>query len=270
MKVNSLLVITALLFVSACVKKSAAPVEARKETNNNEHLVLSVLWYQQSGEMVALYYQGYNLAKNNLDQYLKNSKSKRKKAVIVDIDETVLDNSYYEARSIRTDSSYTSNNWNQWVSAAIADTLPGAYHFLIYAKSKGVETFYVSNRDSSMSQPTLKNLQKFNLPDADENHLFLKGKESSKEARRNKIAADYEIILLCGDNLADFYFAFDNRKESQLVDQVNAFKKEFGKRFIVFPNPMYGDWERPIYGREERTAAQRDSLRKASLVEKKY
>lgn len=267
MKATSLTILC-IFFLFAFVRKS----EVRKEISNNEHLAQAVLWFQQSGEMVALYYQGYNLAKINLDQYLKNSKSKRKKAVIVDIDETVLNNSFYEARALRTDSSYQSKRWNQWVNASIADTLPGAYQFLTYAKSKGVEVFYVSNRDSSTAQRTLKNLKKFNLPCADEAHLFLKAKESSKEPRRNIIAADYEIILLCGDNLADFHFAFDNRKESQLLNRVHAFKKEFGKRFIVFPNPMYGDWERPIYGGRERTAtaAQRDSLRKKNLIEKKY
>jgi 5'-nucleotidase (lipoprotein e(P4) family) len=264
-----LLLLLCITLLSACKPKAKQPVSAEATPPNNEYLIQSVLWFERSGEMMALYYQGYNLAKKNLDLYLsKNIKSKRKKAVIVDIDETVLNNSPYETRLLRSDSVYTNETWNQWVTAAKADTLPGAYTFLKYASSKGVEVFYVSNRDSAYRQPTLQNLKRFNLPWADEKHLLLKGeKENGKESRRRKIAAEYDIILLCGDNLGDFYFVFDDRMQNQAIDSVLKYKAEFGKRFIVFPNPMYGDWEKPIYNSRNWTAQERDSLRKANLVE---
>jgi 5'-nucleotidase (lipoprotein e(P4) family) len=233
---------------------------------NSEHLTQSVLWYQESDEMVALYYQGYNFARIMLDSYLKKSNSKKKKAVIVDIDETVLNNSPYEAWLVKNDSSYSKSNWTQWVNKSLADTIPGALSFLNYAKSCGVEVFYISNRGKAEIEPTMKNLNYFGFPYVDENHLLFKtDKNSSKEIRRLAVANDYEIILLCGDNLADFSIAFDDRKGSSFTDSVNKYKAEFGRRFIMLPNPMYGDWEKTIYGKQDSTSALKDSVRKSIL-----
>jgi len=216
--------------------------------------------------MKALYYQAYNTAKFMLDLYLKDSKSKIKKAVIVDIDETILNNVKYEAWLILSDSQQTKYNWKQWVDTASADTLPGALEFLKYAQTKGVEVFYISNRGSSDVASSIKNLQKFNFPYSDEKHLIFKAdKSSSKEFRRKKVANDYDIVLLCGDNLGDFSAAFDDRTEKTINDSINAYKSLFGKRFIVLPNPMYGGWERQIYGEGDFTDGQRDNIRKVSL-----
>ena len=227
----------------------------------------SVLWYQRSGEMRALYFQGYNIAKYSLDNYLEQSTSQRKKAVIVDIDETILNNSPFEGRVILSDSSYTNNNWDHWISKSNADTLPGALSFLKYAESKGVETFYISNRLLSQIEPTIKNLKKFDFPFADENHLlFLSDKNNSKDLRRKKVDADYDIVLLCGDNLADLSSAFDFREENQLNDSINKYSSDFGKRFIILPNPMYGNWENPIYEHKKLTASQLDSARRVNII----
>ena len=261
-RTTSLLLILGVIFTFSCIK----PSQKTNSQGRNEYLTQSVLWYQHSGEMKALYYQAYNTARLMLDIYLKDTKPGRKKAVIVDIDETILNNIVYEAQMILTDSSNTKSFWKQWVDSAVADTLPGALEFLKYARSKGVEVFYISNRTNADVVSSLKNLQKFNFPFADEKHMIFKTDiSSSKESRRKQVAKDYDIVLLCGDNLGDFSSAFDDRTEKTLNDSIQTYKSLFGKKFIVLPNPMYGGWEKQIYGEGDFTDKQRDSLRKGKL-----
>jgi 5'-nucleotidase (lipoprotein e(P4) family) len=231
----------------------------------SDYLVQPVLWYQKSDEMKALYFQAYNLARWRVEEYLKTANPNQKKAIIVDVDETVLDNSKYETRLIQSDSLYSQNSWKQWSNEAVADTLPGALSFLNYAQSKDIEIFYISNRKTDETNATIQNLTKFNFPNADKFHLLFKADKSSKEERRKWVAEKYDIILLCGDNLADFSSLFDDRKSSEFQKNVIENQHEFGNRFIVLPNPMYGDWEKTIYNNSHYTANQRDSLRRANL-----
>lgn len=258
----SFMIFFMLIFTISCTKTA----KKNQFTAKNEYMVQSVLWYQQSGEMKALYYQAYNTARLMLDEYLNNTKSDRKKAVIVDIDETILSNVRYEADMILSDSSSTKSYWKRWVDSAKSDTLPGALEFLKYAQKKGVEVFYISNRMTADIASSLKNLNKFNFPYSDEKHLIFKSDQSSsKEARRRQVARDYEIILICGDNLGDFSSAFDDRSIKTYSDSIQAFKSQFGKKFIILPNPMYGYWEKQIYGDGNPSFNQRDSIRKARL-----
>jgi len=95
--------------------------------------------------------------------------------------------------------------------------------------------------------------------------LLLRTDEPSKEARRKRIAEKYEVILLCGDNLADFSDAFEQNTVSERNREVERLCAEFGRRFIVLPNPMYGDWERVVVGKDDAPAT-RAKKRKAGLI----
>ena len=101
---------------------------------------------QTSAEYRALCYQTFNLARINLDDALNNDKSRKKLAIIVDCDETVIDNSAYEGFLIGKDFGYSSDTWNKWMDAAQAKAVPGAIEFLNYASQKGVEIYYITNR----------------------------------------------------------------------------------------------------------------------------
>jgi 5'-nucleotidase (lipoprotein e(P4) family) len=241
--------------------------EKQKTGRKNDYLLQSVLWYQHSGEMKALYYQAYNTAKLMLDIHLSNTKTAKKKAVIVDIDETLLNNSPLDGQCIKNDSSFERSEWKRWIKKAIADTLPGSLDFLNYAKRKGVEVYYISNRRPEDIKSTLINLRHFHFPDADEKHMLFKTNVSnSKESRRIQVARDYEVLLLCGDNLGDFSFVFENREEHAINDSVQKYKSEFGRRFIMLPNPLYGDWENTVYGKNNYTEKQLDSVRRAQVI----
>ena len=245
-------------------------VTAQEETpifdTTNQHLLMSVVWYQNSAEMKALYYQSFNIAKMMVDQHLRTAGDIRKKAVVLDIDETVLDNSPFEADCILTGKSYTSERWKAWTDLVQADSLPGALEFTKYVKSKDVEVFYVSNRKEYEMKATIENLRKFGFPNAEEKYVLLKKDTGSKKARREKISENYNIILLIGDNLGDFDEIFDKRKKNYGMGKVDDHKELFGKRFIILPNPMYGAWEKAIFQEDySLSPAEKDSLRKESL-----
>lgn len=248
---------------------------------STEHMVQSMLWFQHSPEMQALYLQSYNAAKQALTYNLKHKMHKGKKnAVVVDVDETILSNGLYDGWLCLSHQAYADSTWNAWVQNAIAEPLPGTVDFLNFASNLGCEIFYVSNRKKDpLFEPTLLNLQKFNLPCADEKHLLLKTDEdktpsgkTTKEVRRQKIENElnYEILLLCGDQMADFDKAFDvlaDGTEEQIKDSVNTYKEKFGSRFIILPNPVYCDWLSQIItgGDRNYSIAHLDSLRRSKI-----
>ncbi len=219
-----------------------------KADTTNEHLLMSTVWFQKSAEMRAIYYQSYNWAKMIVDKKLSQLNKKQKKAVVLDIDETVLDNSPFEVKCIETDKGYSKKTWNEWAQLSEAKALPGAVNFTNYVKNKGVDVFYISNRSKDELAVTMKNMKKLNFPCVDSSHFLLKTTTSSKKQRRAIVAKKYKIILLIGDNLTDYSEIYENRNEKLGFDIVDKNKADFGTKFIILPNPMYGEWENAIYG----------------------
>jgi 5'-nucleotidase (lipoprotein e(P4) family) len=139
--------------------------------------------------------------------------------------------------------------------------------FLQMAKQKGVSIFYISNRDSSDIGTTLLNLQKLQLPDADSAHLLLMSSTSAKEPRRQRVMQTHNVIMLMGDNLNDFSTVFEKRPSGERKGVTDSLRGEWGKRFIVLPNSMYGEWENAVYDyKRNLSPAQRESMRKEKLL----
>jgi len=225
----------------------------------------SSLFQQRAAEYKALCLQAYNIARLRVDEAL-NVPAGKPKAIITDIDETFLDNSPYAVQQALAGKDFEQETWLEWTSKAAADTISGALSFFTYAASKNIEIFYITNRDEKDKAATLKNLQHFNFPFADNDHLMVKGNTSGKEERRKKVAANHDIILLLGDNLSDFSDLFDKRSEAERDKNVNMLSSEFGKKFIVLPNFNYGGWEDALYLNSRNwTLAQKDSLIKVNL-----
>ncbi|HEY2722122.1 MAG TPA: HAD family acid phosphatase, partial [Chitinophagaceae bacterium] len=160
-----------------------------------------ILWQQHAAEYRALCYQAFNIAQLRLNEIPTKKFRKEKLAIITDLDETILDNSYQEAQLIKDKKPYTFESWKQWVGKSAATAVPGAVEFLQAAKKKGVAIFYISNRDTGDLGATLVNLQKLNLPDADSAHALFLTNTSSKEVRRQIVMTQYNVIMLMGDNL---------------------------------------------------------------------
>jgi len=245
---------------------SLAPAPLTVSYPANEHTVQAVLWVQRSGEYRALCHQAFNLARRVLDEELKANPSPKKRAVVGDVDETVLDNSPYQARLIKTRQGYATASWRHWVDLARAEAMAGAVDFLKHAASRGVEVFYISNRRTEERDGTLANLRAKGFPHADDAHLLLRTAEGSKTKRRAAVRATHEIVLLMGDNLNDLSDGFDGKDPAGRIAEVEKLAQEFGRRFIVLPNPLYGDFEDSIY-RYNRSLpeAEKDGLRKGAL-----
>lgn len=219
----------------------------------------AVLWQQQSGEYRALCFQAYNYAHSSLDKALKKY-SKLPKCVIVDIDETLLDNSPQSGQAILSKKAFDLAEWKRWTGMAIADTVPGACSFLQYAASKKVAVFYISNRDKSEIPATMQNLKQFGFPYVDTDHLLFRDSTSNKQSRRNQVAKTHHIAMLVGDNLSDFSTIFyqEGKDTKKVVDQHAG---KFGTTFIMLPNPMYGDWEQSLYPKGNLTEAEKATIR---------
>jgi len=238
-----------------------------KELDNSlqAQSMLSVLYAQSSAEYEASNIQTYVNAKSALDRALndvtwtaaieqKDNFENKPPAIILDIDETVLNNVPFQARSIMDGQSYPTG-WLDWMLEESSDAVAGVSDFLEYSQSKGVKIFYVTNRIAVAEDATRNNLKKLGLPlDTDRDVLLMKnenGWTSDKVSRRKLVAKDYRILLLIGDQLGDFLpldettLELDARKE--LAD---TYKHMWGSKWFMITNPMYGRWEASIYNNE--------------------
>lgn len=249
---NFNLIIASCFLVSVLSCTTAAPVSktSTEETSyqnlGRDGKIYAAFYQQRAAEYEALCLQAYNIATLRLDQALAQ-KSDKPLAIVSDIDETFLDNSYYAVERSKMGKNYDQKTWEEWTAKGIATPLTGSQKFYQYAASKGIQVFYVTNRVEQEREGTMKNLKKYNFPVQSDTHLILRSKESSKETRRKDIAKNYNIVLLLGDNLADFSDLFDKKSETERSSAVKNSAEEFGKKFIIIPNVGYGDWESSFY-----------------------
>ena len=241
---------TALLFLlilSACeTTKKTAQVPLNNNSIVTDGKLFAAAYQQLAAEYRALCYQAYNIAHFRLEQQLQQPHD-HPLAIITDIDETLLNNSPNSVQQSLSGKDFDSQSWYEWTSKASADTVPGALNFLKYASANGVSIYYITNREEKERVGTVQNLQRFNFPDADNVHLLPRQVTSSKEIRRQQVMKDYTVVLLLGDNLGDFSDLFDKRSEEVRMDNTNKVAPLFGSKFIVLPNPVYGDWESVLY-----------------------
>ena len=148
-----------LVIFSACAAKGP-----RYESFNG------ILWIQTALEHNMICQQIYEIARDRLDKGLQDTSwtaaleqgedfERLPAAIITDADETVLNNSPFEARLLEKGIGFNEELWNQWARAAKAKAIPGAREFIQYAKDKGVEVFYVTNRKAIIEESTVKNIK---------------------------------------------------------------------------------------------------------------
>ena len=258
-----------LLALSACEASrhtsATQPVSTLPSNTTINGKLYTALYVQRAAEFRALCFQAFNIAHWQIDQY--KPQSSKPLAIITDIDETILDNSPYAVSQALEGKDYVATSWYNWTDLGAADTIPGAGSLLRYAASKGIETFYITNREERERSSTIANLAKLGLPNADATHLLTKSTTSGKEPRRQSVMATHEVIFLMGDNLADFTGLYDKKSMADRKAQTDAFFNEFGKRFIVLPNPNYGDWESSMNGyKYNYTTDQKDSIIRANVM----
>lgn len=261
------------LLVLLLALAGSAIAQQHAEKADLDYQVAAVIYMQKAAEYRALSYQAYNLARLRLDADLdkknvkKLPKDQRKlpRSIVVDIDETVLDNSPSQALGIKNGRPFNTKDWYAWGEMRKAKAIPGAVEFLNYAVSKGVKVFYISNRDEVQRAATIDNLKAVGFNDVSADNVLLRTSESSKDARRAIAGGKYRIVMLVGDNLDDFTSAFERKSVADRFAEVEKARAEFGSRFIVLPNAMYGTWENAVYEYGRLTEAQKAEKRAAAL-----
>lgn len=237
------------LLISSC--RSANEERPLVQTNSQDQLLQAVIWYQHSAEMKAAYIQAFNWASKILETKA-HAGAALPRAVVLDIDETVLDNSPQTAQQIVDGVPFSNAMWDEWCLLSKAEALPGALEFTLLAEKMGVEVFYVSNRGIHLLNVSLKNLKSAGFPYADVEHVLLKTESSVKDERRAKVRETHDIVLLVGDNLGDFSGMFDQRQDGAASKSVMENRDVFGLEFIILPNPLYGAWEKPFRGESSK------------------
>ena len=229
-------------------------------------MLLATLWTQRSVEFKGNALTVYALARIRLDQGLadkawtaapaeqKGDFASLPPAVILDVDETVLDNSPYQVWMMKNGKTFSTKTWNEFCDAQISRAIPGAVEFAKYADSKGVKLFYVTNRGTEVEKSTRENMEKLGFPMGGNVDTFLMQNEkpdwgSTKGTRRAVIAKDYRVVLNIGDNFGDFV----DRYRTSEAERQKAFdedKDRFGREWLMIANPTYGSFDTAPYGHD--------------------
>jgi acid phosphatase len=239
----------------------------------------AVLWVQTAAEYSALTQQAYTTAQLALDDALLDPSwtasveqaelanyTDLPPAVILDVDETVLDNSPFQARLIRDGQTYSSEAWASWTSEQAALAIPGALAYTKEASERGITVFYVTNRRATEEVATRNNLRELGFPLAERVDVILTRGEkpewdtSDKTPRREYLAQRYRILQLVGDNLGDFIEV--NGSLPERMQAANLYPGYWGMRWIVLPNPTYGNWEGALFDNDRNLSPAMQRQRK--------
>lgn len=246
----------------------------------------ATVWFQTSVERDLVYAAIYRAAGQRLDAALRDKRwdalpkeershdaSRLPPAIIVDIDETVLDNSPSSVRQIRERRGFDEAAWGEWVNERKAKPLPGAVEFLSTAAKKGVTVFYISNRDASLQEATVANLRAVGLPIADDTQFLGLGtvvddceqNGSEKACRRQLVARKYRVLMQFGDQVGDFVQIEANTRDGRRA-AIAPYMDWIGERWWALPNPLYGSWEPALFDNEWRQPeAARRAAKEAAL-----
>ncbi len=236
-----------------------ALLEADLTPGTMDALLMSTLYVQRSAEYQGLCYQVYRSATQQLNALLDSAQGnspdelrKRPAAVVLDLDETVLDNSRYAGWQIRQGAPYGSASWQAWVQRAEATAVFGVREYLLAAHQRGLRIVYLSNRKRSQWEPTRKNLEALSLPVDGLDSLWLRQNSTDKQARRDSVKLRYTVLQWVGDNLLDLDGFTDCPTEEERAQSLLKEAQRLGRDWILLPNPIYGPWEE-IWHKESKT-----------------
>lgn len=250
------------------------------------HPLTMATMYAQSAEFAAASRSVYAAARVQLDDALADPDwsaaleqgvdfAGKPPAIVLDVDETVLDNSPYEARLIEDGASYPSG-WDSWCNEGVADSVPGALALTKYAAERGVTVFYLTNRKAHLEEGTYRNLVARGFPvDGGLDALLMADERpdwtSNKSSRRQHLSATHRIVMMFGDNLGDFVARDEARGTPAEREGVMASHGEWwGTRWFMVPNAMYGYWDGAVLDYDyERGEDELDRLRLDALEQKR-
>ncbi len=249
-------ILCALLYLAATGKRVDPSQKADAPPHGHE-MLNAVLWQKTSAEFEAVTRQLYSLAQGNLKRALQdpewsaipNSKANAQlapTAVVMDLDETVLDNTGYEEYLIVNHTEYSRESFQKWCESGKSSAIPGAAEFIRSTRDAGVEVIFMSARSEAQRACTTASLNRLGITsDGSKNEMLLTG-GGEKQPFRDAVAKTHRVLLLVGDNLGDFTEGslLNVEKRRQIARQYQEF---WGKSWIILPNPMYGHWEGAVF-----------------------
>ena len=241
-------------FLAGCASTAPAPesaAEADPVITEDEVFDEAIHWTRNSAEYRAAFEQTYRLAGERL-QELAEGREAGTWAVSLDADETLVDNSMYQVEIGRLGVTYSSETWDPWVHRKEATALPGTIEFTALVRSLGGIVAVVTNRRDHLCASTAENLDAVGITF---DVVLCRVEDGEKEPRFDAVAAGttgqwpeaqfsgstdlppVEVIMWLGDNIGDF------PGPDQSVRHSEEPLSDFGDRFFVLPNPMYGSWQ---------------------------
>jgi acid phosphatase len=236
--------------------------EPAAAVNPQERALDANLWLQTSAEYRAICLQTYNWMADRLRTRLAALPNDGlPPAVVLDLDETVLDNSPFQSFLDRDRLKYTDELWEVWEQDYPKEVrlVPGAKEFITATEQLGVTVVYISNRLEKYRSSTIAALKNLGLNTRDiDSRLLLKTVTSDKTGRRKLAESRNRVLLLAGDNLRDLSEEFvlpkfdpnDNKAQLQMIQdrlaKVDKAAYRWGTDWFVLPNPIYGEWLKPL------------------------
>lgn len=228
----SALVLALVLGAAAHGQQSAVPRE------------LGIKYMRDSEEYATLARQVYRLAGAAVVSVVSKSPS-RPWAVVLDVDETALDNSTYQLERAAYGLPYDDGSWSAWVERRRAPPVPGVVGFIELVRRSGGRVAWISNRNASLTDATRENLKTVGLWNDDDRLCLQKPSQDPKSARRRQVITGQgdcswagiatSIVALVGDQLGDFPAA------SEQIPGTGD-DAAFGVSSFLLPNSMYGGW----------------------------
>lgn len=223
----------------------------------NDYKPHALAWFQTAAEYRAICLQTYEFARHYTLMALNASgTNNRPPAVVMDIDETVLDNSAFNAFLAERGLPYSESIWQSWVNANPGSVVavPGAVSFVQSMRKTNIAVIFISNRDVALTNVTISRMAELGFGNTAElaaGMRFRSGTSSSKEERRKQAESEYRVLVAVGDNLADFADEFEASKTGSAHDRWDRVTApeiagNWGTKWFVLPNPIYGDWERKV------------------------
>jgi 5'-nucleotidase (lipoprotein e(P4) family) len=225
-----------------------------------DNTINATLWMQTSAEYQAVTREVYATALHTLDEALADKTwtaateqpavdPSLPPAIILDIDETILDTSAHQAKLIREKREYSEAGWHEWAMHDASQPIAAAHDFLIDVQRRGIAIFYVTNRLKSEEEPLRATLARLGFPLTSDN-VITRGarpewESSDKTPRRAFVASRHRVLMLFGDDLNDFTSA----RSKSLAERdaiVRAHATDWGRKWFALPNPVYGSWEGAI------------------------
>jgi 5'-nucleotidase (lipoprotein e(P4) family) len=250
----------------------------------------ALVWLDTSAEQAALYHQAFSLARLRICRFLEKVEMRDKLpgqfCIFTDCDETILDNSAYNAWLVTSGNSFTQQSWNDYCNSKLSKATPGAVEFINWVNTLGISIFFVTSRSNSTRQATAENLRMLGFPDIETNfsenpaetNLFIKYMDDpltpekehwEKWDQYNWITRNRRVepIIWLGDNLSDFkdYYRtkpWNERTQTALTKDSDL----WGEKFIVMPNPVYGAFLRNYFDSQTGTLLTDDNLKKRTQL----